>query len=380
MQYHHKLDLRIISQIEKQGKCTFNELKEKTRTNSRTLTVHLNALEDAGILVRKIKKVKPSSSFDSLPEVELVDGRFIGIKRYCYLSEAAKFERKIGILKGVISKRERRKSKEQSPAEKARLFYQLLLLIAPSGALRYRKKSKVEPGDILLYDPKERRNYPYELYVLPGFGESDFLDENIRLVSQFGGVFGHLVPSKKDVGDFFKRLKSFDDPPIISQIEDERGPYKEARYILADKKLEELMFEIWKLYDHVYNTLEAKWKYLKKPTRREYAWYRMFYGNRRTTFYFTNVLSERNAQIHNNRIFAALGPKEIHQRKHFLKKLGEEKFSENYEFARKQKDKVELQYKKIIEQYSLTNRSIIKEIYSSLIRPMINEIYSPLDW
>jgi DNA-binding Lrp family transcriptional regulator len=369
MHYDHELDLRIISQIEEQGRCTFNELKEKTKTNTRTLTVHLNALANDGVIFRRIEKIKHSTTSPEAPrEVELVDGRLIGIKRYCYLTEAAKFERKLGIFQGVTSRREKRNisKKQQSPAEKeARLFYQLLLLIAPSGALRYRKKSKAEPGDIVLYDSKEKRSYYYEVYAMPGFGESDFLDDNIRLVAQFGGVFGHLSPSKKEVKDFFKRLQSFD-PPIIRQIEDEEGSYKEARYCLADRKLEELISEIWKLYDYVYSALKPKWKYLKKPTKREYEWYRMFYGDRKATLYFTSLLNERNAQLYDDRLFAALGLHEIHQRKQFLKKLGEQEFSENYSLAKKQKEKIEQKYQETIDQYS------------SLIKPMINEIYSPL--
>ena len=124
MQYDHKLDLQIISQIEKEERCTFNRFKQKTRTNSRTLTIHLNALENAGIIVRKIekKKIVPSSSPDNPQEVESVEGRLIGIKRYCYLTEAAKLERKLGIFQGVKSKREKRNSKRQSPAEKRVYF------------------------------------------------------------------------------------------------------------------------------------------------------------------------------------------------------------------------------------------------------------------
>jgi hypothetical protein len=238
-------------------------------------------------------------------------------------------------------------------------------LIAPSGAFRYRKKSKGEPGDILLYDPKERRPFYYEVDVVPGFGESDFLDYNIRLVAQFGGVFGYLSPSRKDVRDFFKRLQSFD-PPIIRQTEDEQGRYKEARYCLADRKLEELISEIWKLYDYVYSALKAQWKYLKKPTKKGYEWYRMFYGDRKATLYFTSLLNERDALIHDDRLFAALGLHEIRQRTQFLTKHGEEKFSENDNAAKKQKQKIEQQYRETIDQYS------------SLIEPMINEIYSPL--
>jgi hypothetical protein len=160
-------------------------------------------------------------------------------------------------------------------------------------------------------------------------------------------------------------LQSFD-PPIIRQIEDEEGSYKEARYGLADRKLEDLISEIWKLYDYVYSALKAQWKYLKKPTKKEYEWYRMFYGDRKAKLYFTSLLNERDAQIHDDRLFAALGLQDIHQRKQFLKKLGEQEFSENCSLAKKQKEKIELEYQKIIDQHS------------SIIKTTINEICSPL--
>lgn len=383
MQYDHDLDQRIISKIEELEKtaegCTFNKLKKSMKTNSRTLAIHLNKLESDGLMTRKSKKVVSSYSADNSSKVtELVDDRSIGIKRYCYLTESARLEKKLGILY-VISKREKRQrrrnsSKEegeqqQSPIEKARLFYKLLLLIAPTGALRYKKKKPeaAEPGDILSYDPKEKRYFIYEVDLLPGFGESDFLDDNIRLVAHHGGVFGYLSPSRKEIRQFFAHLQSaFTDPPLIRQIEDKEGPYKENRYALADGKLEELIFEIWELYHHVFDALEAKWRYLKSPNKKEYEWYRIFYGNRKASLYFTSLLNEKKSLIHDSRMFPTPGITDLQQRKVLLKKNGEKRFSEKCHLAKKQREKIEQQYQKTIEQYS------------SLIKPMINEIYSPL--
>jgi hypothetical protein len=46
-------------------------------------------------------------------------------------------------------------------------------LIDTVGATQSRQKSKSEPGDIMLYDEKERRPVIHELYTIPGVAISD---------------------------------------------------------------------------------------------------------------------------------------------------------------------------------------------------------------
>lgn len=381
MKYDHELDERIISQIEDEGsRCTFNKLKKETRTNSLTLSRHLENLEKQGIIVR-------SSSPDESPgdNNQLVDERSIGKKRYCYLTEAAKFEMKFGILRGMKSKREgrnksisrgrnkeRRQQQLLSHEEKShRLWQLLLLLVAQPGALRNKKIAAGEEklGDIFGYDPKEKRRFPYRISIWPGFGESDFYANNISNVTHYGGVFGYLSLTEKERKDFFKRLKSFK-PLIIRQIEDEYGQYKEARYILADKRLEELFSKIWELFHYVYEALRAKWNYRRRPTKKEYEWYRMFYGDAKTRFFFEQF-KERYLESHDDQRFSYVEPQRVRNllKRNFLKQQKKE-YLENCKGAKEKKDEIEQKFEDIINRRSSP--------YSLTIRAMVDEICSPL--
>jgi hypothetical protein len=383
MHYNHKLDLQIISQIEKEGgRLTFNKLKYKIGTNGLTLSRHLENLEKQEIIIR-------SSSPDNSPggNNELFNERPIGKERYCYLTEVVKFERELGIFRGVKSKREERnksgsrgRNKERrrlrqlllSHEEKTyRLWQLLLLLVAQTGALRYTKMSVGEekPGDIFGYDPKEKRHFTYRISILPGFGESDFYADTISNVTHYRGVFGYLSLTEKERKDFFKRLKSFN-PPIIKQIEDEHGKYKEARYILADKRLEQLLSKIWELFHYVYEALEAKWNYCRQPTIEEYEWYRMFYSDPKTRFLFTYHFKEKYFQSHDDRQFSSLGPQWVSLLKKDFQKEQEGRYSKNCENAKEKKEEIEQKYHDILDRYSSP--------YSLTIKAMIDEIYSPL--
>lgn len=385
MEYDHKLDQQIISQIKKKGDSerSFNKLKDKLGTNGLTLSRHLRVLEKQGIIMCSSF---PLDNNNPSENKELVDDCRIGKKRYCYLTEAAKFEIKLGIFRGVKSKREERnksssrgRNKERrqqlllSHEEKTHRLWQLLvLLVAQTGALRYTKKSvgEEELGDIAGYDPKEKRYFPIGISILPGFGESDFLADTISNVTHYHGVFGYLSLTEKERKDFFKRLKSFD-PPIIKQIEDEYGQYKEARYILVDKRLVELLSKIWELFHYVFEALRAKWNYRKKPKTKEYQWYRMFYGDAKTRFFFEQLFKEGYLQSHDDQRFSRSGPQWVRNLlKHDFLKEQKNEYAENCKRAKEKKDEIEQDYEDIINKRSSP--------YSLTIRAMIDEIYSPL--
>lgn len=66
---------------------------------------------------------------------------------------------------------------------------QLVLLIGTVGATQWRRKSKAKPGDIMLYDGKERRPVIHELYTIPGVAAlSDFIYEKSRRFLRQGGA------------------------------------------------------------------------------------------------------------------------------------------------------------------------------------------------
>lgn len=383
MKYDHKLDRQIISQIEKEGgSSTFNELKKKTRTNSLTLTRHLDNLEKHGIIVRSSSSDNPLSDNN-----EPIDDRRIGKKRYCYLTKAAKFEIKRGLFIGVRSKREERNktcsngggSKERgrqdqllSSEQKLNRLFQLLLLIAQRGALRYIKKSdgEEEAGDLFEYDPKEKRHFAYRVSILPGVGESDFHADNIVKVTDYRGIFGYLSPTERERKDLFRSLQS-SDPPIIKQIEDEEGPYKEARYGLADKRLEGLISKILELFQYVYLALKAKWNYLRKPTKKEFQWYRMFYGDAKTRFFFERLFKEGYLESHDDQRFSYVESKWLRNRlKGEILKGQKDRYFKNCARANKLKDGIDKNYGDMTNRYSSS--------YSSIIKAMIDEIYSPL--
>jgi DNA-binding Lrp family transcriptional regulator len=368
MQYEHRLDMQIISRIEKQGRCTFNELKKKTGTNSRTLTVHLNALEDAGILVRKIEKVKPSSSFDSPPEVELVDGRFIGIKRYCYLTEAAKFERKLGVFEGIVSNREKRsktdnRDDEESQERKRKKLLLLVLWMGSTGATRSRPKPKAEPGDIPIYDEKEGRFVAHELYTVPGFGVSDFLDEkNKRFLGQTGALTYIKFP-KRELEKFFEKLSKL---KMIKPIDEIGG---EKRYGLKDRNLGDFLSDCWSLFSFVQYGLEAKWRYLKRPTRSEYDWYRFFYGDRGARLYFTKLLEESKSLSKREEPFRTLGIAhwDSKKRKEYFTFHGKKTLEEMHNAAKRQRASIDRKYKAIIDRYSPIAKPLIDQICSPIV-------------
>ena len=384
MQYDHELDEDIISQIDKEGgKLTFNQLKEKTGTNSLTLSRHLTNLDNEGVIFRS------SSPDNSLGDNnELVDERRIGKKRYCYLTKATRFEMEHSIFRGVKSKREQRNKigsagnrKERriqqqqlllSSGEKMNRLFQLLLLIAQRGALRYTKRSEGQekPGDIRGYDLKEKRHFTYGVSTLPGIGESDFHADNIINVTDYRGVFGYLSPTERERKDLFRSLQS-SNPRIIKQIEDDGGPHKEARYGLADDRLEGLISKILELFQYVSQALKAKWNYRRKPTTKEYVWYRMFYGDAKTRFFFEDLFKEGYLESNDDRRFSNLGPKWASLLKQDYLEQQKKNFSGNCKRAKEKKDEIEQDYKDLINKRSSP--------YSLTIRPMINGIYSPLN-
>jgi hypothetical protein len=67
-------------------------------------------------------------------------------------------------------------------------------LIDTVGATQSRRKSKVELGDIMLYDEKERRPVIHELYTIPGVAISDFLYEKSRRFLGQGGALEQTCP------------------------------------------------------------------------------------------------------------------------------------------------------------------------------------------
>jgi hypothetical protein len=188
------------------------------------------------------------------------------------LTEAARFERKLGIFEGIVSNREKRskmdnRDNEEEPQEQKRKKLLLLALwIGMTGATKSRPKSEAEPGDIGLYDEKKGRIVLHELYTIPGFGVSDFLDEkNKRFLGQ-AGALTYIKLSKSELEQFFEKLSKLEMIKPIDDIDNEK------RYGLEDRNLGDFLGDCWYLFFFVKEGLEAKWRYLKRPTSKEYEW------------------------------------------------------------------------------------------------------------
>jgi len=104
---------------------------------------------------------------------------------------------------------------------------------------------------------------------------------------------------------------------------------------------------------------------------KEYEWYRMFYGDVKTRFFFEHLFKEGYLQSHDDQRFSTQGPQWVTNKLKgdFLKEQKNE-YLENCKHAKERKDKIEQDYGDKIDKYSSP--------YSLTIRAMIDEIYSPL--
>jgi len=373
MKYNHEIDEMIISVLETTEKESFNKLLGEVKHRHKSITPrrlksHLDKLEDENTIIRKSEVIK----YDGHKRwVEYVDERPIGLPRYCYLTEGARFERKLGIFEGVASNREERikkdnqNDKEESQAQKRKKLLLLVLLLGSTGATRSRPKSKAELGDIGLYDEKERRLVPHELYTVPGFGVSDFLDEkNKRFLGQ-AGALSYVKFSKTELKDFFETLIS-QDPPIIKPIDEIDG---EKRYGLEDRRFGDFLSDCWYLFFFVKDALDARWRYLRGPTSEEYEWYRYFYGNKASREYFTKVLAEKRSLSENEDLFRSLGLAHLNskERKKLFASYGEKRMEDSFSAARRVLSSINSKYKDIIDRYpSSITRDLIKQICSPI--------------
>jgi hypothetical protein len=374
MEYDHRIDEAIISTLEAEEKASFNELLNEIKEcykpiTSKRLSIHLERLEkEEGVIIRR-SQLKKYQNQERI--VEYVNDRLIGVRRYCFLTEAAKFERKLEIFEGVVSKREERSKrdkqndKEESQAQKRKKLLLLVLLLGSMGATRSRPKSKAELGDIGLYDEKERRLVPYELYTVPGFGVSDLLDEkNKRFLGQ-AGALSYVKFSKTELNEFFETLIS-QDPPMIKIIDEIDG---EKRYGLEDRRFGDFLSDCWYLFFFVKDGLDARWRYLKRPTSKEYEWYRYFYGNKAAREYFTEVLAEKRSFSEYEDLFRSLGLAHLNskERKEFFARYGEKRMEDSFNAAGRVLISINSKYKDIIDRYP-----------SSIARLLIEQICSPL--
>jgi hypothetical protein len=241
----------------------------------------------------------------------------------------------------------------------------LVLLLGSTGATRSRPKSKAELGDIGLYDEKERRLVPHELYTVPGFGVSDFLDEkNKRFLGQ-AGALSYVKFSKTELKEFFETLISMN-LPLIKLIDEIEG---EKRYGLEDRRFGDFLSDCWYLFFFVKDGLDAQWRYLKRPTRTEYDWYRFFYGNKATRNYFTKLFEERKCLPNHEELFRSLGLAHLNskERKEVLIRYGKETRDYSFDAARRRMTLINSKYKDIIDRYP-----------SSIARDLIKQICSPL--
>jgi hypothetical protein len=115
--------------------------------------------------------------------------------------------------------------------------------------------------------------------------------------------------------------------------------------------------------------LEAKWRYLKRPTRREYDWYRFFYGNRGARLYFTKLFEERKSLSKREEPFRTLDLShwDSKKRKEYFTSHGEKILEDMHNAAKRQRTSIDRKYKDIIDRYSLIAKPLIDQIYSPIV-------------
>jgi hypothetical protein len=253
---------------------------------------------------------------------------------------------------------------EEEPQEQKRKKFLLLVLwIGEMGAKRFKAKTEAKLGNVYLYNEKEKRFMPHEFYIVPGFGVSDLLDEKNRRSQGQGGALNYMKFSESELEQFFEELSKLN-PPLIKQIDEIDG---EKRYGLEDKKLGDFLSDCWYLFLFVKNGLEAKWRYLKRPTRGEYEWYRFFYGSHGARLYFTRLFEEKGC-LSKGKEFQTIGLAhwDSRKRKEYFTFHGKKTVEENHDTARRRRTFIDREYKDIIGKYPIA-------------RPLIEKIYSPVN-
>jgi DNA-binding HxlR family transcriptional regulator len=275
--YNHSVDVVIADYLYKRKSKTayFNELVRATKrihpkATPRLVSRHLDKLHAAGQLKRTAAE--------------------IGKRRYYQLTPAAQLEWELDIFSHVRSKRE--KLTEESEAEKDARAYQLLFYTASAGGRRIRKSQKAQPGNIVAYDPNRRQYVAYSFESVPGVGVSDFFVEPRHLFTQAGALSHITFSSPKEVEKYFVRLRNRQEP-LIKQVDEFDG---EARYDLADPKLERFIMDCWFLFTMVLFRLKDTWRHIRKPSKEEAKWYLFMFGRENLSRFFLEAELIRNGQ------------------------------------------------------------------------------------
>jgi hypothetical protein len=165
--------------------------------------------------------------------------------------------------------------------------------------------------------------------------------------------------------EFFETL-ILQDPPMIKLIDEIDG---EKRYGLEDRKFGDFLSDCWYLFFFVKDGLDARWRYLKRPTSKEYEWYRYFYGNKASREYFTEVLTKKRSLSEYEDFFRSFGLAHLDnkERKEWFTRYGEKRMEDSLNAARRVLISINSKHKDIIDRYP-----------SSIARDLIKQFCSPL--
>jgi len=275
---HHKdeIDDIIIGSIQK-GQYGFYKLAKKY--NRRTLSIHLEKLENQGM----IKRYPP---------------REPGGRGSCELTPFGKSLLEYEIWEGIPSNRKKKDSitvKKCELAAQNRCILSLLLDTAVSGAHYMIPTANPLPGDMAVKNTTTGEWEALSLEIKKGVSVQDLIECKLtdpRLWSEF---------SEKQVRNLIEKLSN-DDHPVLDRINLDK---EEVRYSIADPILRDLLLECKMIIDLIRYRMEYTWTYVRKAKKSqikgrpspEVTWYNDVFGNGYTGKFFSTLDERRRYQF-----------------------------------------------------------------------------------
>jgi hypothetical protein len=289
--YNPDIDEKIQRTIEKsqEGKCSFNDLKRKIGISSRTLTKHLNILEDKiGDIIIRDKIEIPWSA---------------GKKRYIKLTQNTKIKRKYygsfrldySKVKGLCKDKKDRLEKDIQEYRRIKLVLFLLFILA-FGYIEYRNSSK---GGVVIREDyyqegNSRNSTPTTRTVavidppIPGFSPNDLEKRDYQL-SIMQTIMRLNRFEKSEPEELINEIVKY------KEIKIERFLYNgQIRYKIIDETLQEFLIYCCYIITSLVQVMRAYFfLFNRQGEPEERRWFYDIVGDHTANIFFQKIEENR---------------------------------------------------------------------------------------